>query len=536
MFDFHFLRPALLLALPILALLYWALRRRLISKANWQKTIAPHLVKALTPRQSLLDKFKPVDLVAVIAFLLVFAAAGPAWYKAVDEAEKSPPVVLVLKLGQTMLANDLQPNRLTRAKQKITDLLSFRAGAKTALIVYADSSHKVLPMTEDNRVFQPFVEALSPDIMPNNASLGADDAAAAIELAAQEVERAGEGVVILMADNLQPGEVEKLNQSETPFIWWQFATEQGGVIVSDSGAYQSDDSGQALNFALNPTIAAELDQVITQKVTLNNQDLLALDSAVRELRREALRNNPNAPYQDMAWYFIWPVLGLMALWFRKGFTSTGAQIGSRGAAPVLVALFIGFAMQPQTARADVLDWFVTPDQQGYWQFQKNHFERAAQAFADPMWKATALYEEGKYNQAANLFATIGTLEAMYNRANALLKAHQYYGAVAAYQQVLKEQPGFAKAERNLAITQAIIQELIDAGENIDAEQSISLEVDDRQAKPEEQTGKSQQYQVGDTLSEDAREKWMRSVDSDMSDFLSAKFANEANNPVGDANE
>ncbi|WP_020207727.1 vWA domain-containing protein [Gilvimarinus chinensis] len=532
MFDFHFLRPELLLSLPVLALLYWMLRRRLVSKANWQEHIPAHLVKALTPRQTLRDKFKPVDLVAVLSLLLVIAAAGPAWYKTVDDQQQSPPIVLVLKLGKTMLANDIQPNRLTRAKQKITDLLSFRAGAKTALIVYADSSHKVLPMTEDNRVFQPFVEALSPDLMPNNDSLGADDAAAAIALATQEVDRAGEGVVVLMADNLQPGEVEKLKQSQTPFIWWQFATEEGGVIVNESGAYQSDERGRSLTFGLNPTIVAELPHVITQKVTLNNQDLLALDKSVGELQRRALRENSDAPYKDMAWYFIWPVLVLMALWFRKGFTSTGAQVGSRGAAPVLVAVFIGFTVQPQTARADVLDWFVTPDQQGYWHYQQNHFERAAQVFDDPMWKATALYEEGKYSQAANLFATIGSLEAMYNRANALLKGHQYYEAVAAYQQVLKENPEFAKAERNLAITQAIIQELIDAGDNIDLEQSVSLEVDDKKAAPEKEGGKTQEYQVGDTLSEDAREQWMRSVDSDMSDFLSAQFANEVNSPGG----
>lgn len=538
MFDFHFLRPALLLALPLLALLYWALRRRLVSKAHWQETIALHLVKALTPRQTLLDKFKPVDLVAVIALLLVFAAAGPAWYKAVDEGQEQPPIVLVLKLSQTMLANDIQPNRLTRAKQKITDLLAFRAGAKTALIVYADSSHKVLPMTEDNRVFQPFVEALSPEVMPNNESLEADDVAAAIDLAAQEVERAGEGIIVLMADDMQPGEVEKLKQNDTAFIWWQFATEEGGVIVSESGAYQSDDSGQSLTFALNPTIAADLPQVMTQKVTVNNQDLLALDNKARELQRRALRDNPEAPYQDMAWYFIWPVMVLMALWFRKGFTSTGTRTASRDGVSALggvclSALWLGLALQPQTARADLLDWFVTPDQQGYWQYQKKHFDEAAQKFADPMWRATALYKEGQYNQAANVFATIGTVEAMYNRANALLKAHQYYGAEAAYLQVLKEKPGFAKAERNLAITRAIIQELIAAGDNVDLEQSVSLEVDDQKVAPEEDGGKTQAYQVSDTLSEDAREKWMRSVDSDMSDFLSAKFANEANSQGDD---
>jgi Ca-activated chloride channel family protein len=64
--------------------------------------------------------------------------------------EDKAPLVIALDLSQTMDAIDLDPTRLERAKLKIRDLLEERSGARTALSVYAGTTHMVLPFTTDD--------------------------------------------------------------------------------------------------------------------------------------------------------------------------------------------------------------------------------------------------------------------------------------------------------------------------------------------------------------------------------------------------
>ena len=61
---------------------------------------------------------------------------------------------------------DVAPTRLERAKQKISDLLAARAGARSGLIAYAGTAHLVMPLTDDRSVIVPFLAALATSLMP----------------------------------------------------------------------------------------------------------------------------------------------------------------------------------------------------------------------------------------------------------------------------------------------------------------------------------------------------------------------------------
>src|SRR5262245_18149100 len=111
------------------------------------------------------------------------ALTGPTW-----RLEPSPfasaqrPAKVLLKVTQSMLATDLAPTRLDRAREKIADLLAMRAGAPTGLIAYSGSAHLVLPPTPDGDVVLAMVKALSPDIMPRDGDRLADAVTAATKI------------------------------------------------------------------------------------------------------------------------------------------------------------------------------------------------------------------------------------------------------------------------------------------------------------------------------------------------------------------
>ncbi|CAM3752078.1 MULTISPECIES: vWA domain-containing protein [Pseudoalteromonas] len=532
MFEFHFLRPWTLLLLPVVILLCYIIRKNQQSSKHHTHAIATHLALALTPKQRLFDKLKPIDFTLACAVLLIIACAGPAWFKQTDDNSDKAPLIVLLKVTEAMQVNDVSPTRLTRAKQKVADLLSYRSGAKTALFAYASSSHNVLPFTEDSSVFQPFLVALAPDVMPGNHSVNADNAATAMQQAITLLEKQPYASIVLIADDISQAQVAALNKLQQPFIWWQIATDNGGVINSTDGQLRSDEQGQALIIKPNSNTQSSLQTVTHQALTLDMQDVIAIDNFVEQNYQRQRDNNNTSPYQDMAWYFTWPVLLLSALWFRKGWTSINIekkphqtiQTINHIAVLFLAGSLLGF---PKTSYASTADWFFTRDQQAMMAYNNLDFARAATLFSDPQWQAKALFEQGKYTQAAEVYGSLGTIDGFYNRATALLKIQEFEAAIAGFKQVLKQQPEHLNAQRNLAIAEHAYAAVIAQAGGVDAEQSITTEVDGNEVS-EKQDGNSQDYQVTDSLSPDAKEQWMRSVDSEMGDFLKNKFATEAN--------
>ncbi|MCJ2089443.1 tetratricopeptide repeat protein [Methylobacterium sp. E-005] len=87
---------------------------------------------------------------------------------------------------------------------------------------------------------------------------------------------------------------------------------------------------------------------------------------------------------------------------------------------------------------------------------------AADVFADPAWRAAALYEAGRYADAVALFRT-GGRRASYNLGNALAKAGDLTGALAAYDEALRFNPRDADAQANRSLIARMQAEVIDRG-------------------------------------------------------------------------
>jgi Ca-activated chloride channel family protein len=82
-----------------------------------------------------------------------WSLAGPTWKKIeLPGQELETPLVILLDLSQSMLSDDLQPNRLERAKFKISDLVGHHPQARAALIGFAGTAHTIVPLTRDYEI------------------------------------------------------------------------------------------------------------------------------------------------------------------------------------------------------------------------------------------------------------------------------------------------------------------------------------------------------------------------------------------------
>ena len=197
--NFHFLRPAWLLALPLLwGLALWLARRR-GRDGNWTSLIDPDLLPALRLDGGGQPGRSPWPWLALAWTLAALALAGPSWQRAPSPAYRGNAAwVLVLDLSPSMSATDLPPNRVTRARYALDDLLNAAHDARVGLVVFGDEAYTVTPLTDDVATVRVLLPTLAPDIMPT----AGDNLAPALERAGTLLQHGGSrsGQVVVLTD------------------------------------------------------------------------------------------------------------------------------------------------------------------------------------------------------------------------------------------------------------------------------------------------------------------------------------------------
>jgi len=295
--DFHFLRPFwLLAALPALAV-WWGFWRQQDSVDSWRQVVDQHLLKHLIVGESTQRGPRPIQLLLVIWIICTVALAGPAWRMEPSPfADDEAGLVVLLKVSGSMLATDVQPSRLDRAKHKLRDLLELRKGKSTGLIAYSGSAHLVMPLTRDDRIVSTMVEDLTPELMP----VDGDALEQALHLAEQVLARSGvPGSVLVIADNVSPSQELSTVELELP-VQFLSIQPQGGLV--DNGLQSAAGNLNA------PVVKLTADPADVERVARRAQSKLKVVSATSEGTR----------WQDGG-YPLLPLIALLALmWSRKG--------------------------------------------------------------------------------------------------------------------------------------------------------------------------------------------------------------------------
>jgi Ca-activated chloride channel family protein len=168
--DFHFLRPAWLLAiLPALWLWWWLLKRR-HPLGNWGQVMEERFARLFITNHQPPRRW-PIHGLLMLWILSVIALAGPSWIQQPVPAHKiRTGVVIVFDLSLSMLAQDIKPSRLKRARYKVEDLVKHHPDQRFGLVAYAGSAHVITPLAEDSATLLNLLPSLNPMIMPKLGS------------------------------------------------------------------------------------------------------------------------------------------------------------------------------------------------------------------------------------------------------------------------------------------------------------------------------------------------------------------------------
>ncbi len=424
------------------------------STANWEKIVEPHLLQFLattpaTQKTSLLPW-----IMCFTGTLLLLALAGPVREKVPQPLlQKSQARVLVLDLSFSMLATDIKPTRIDRARFKLEDLLKRFVEGDTALIAYAGEAFVISPLTHDPATIAALLPGLRPNIMPVPGSR----AEHAFSLAANLLSRSksGSGHIIWITDGIEGQDFAALENTvgRNRLSILAVGTESGSPVALSEGGFLKDKNGAIVIPKLNSQPLEKLAGIKQGSFTVLSIDdrdvegiIEAETTATDFIEDEQLRSSDK--WNEEGPWLLLLALPLAASLFRRGLLFSWS----------LLVLF-GISSLPNSAQAFGWDdlWLRT-DQQAEKLFQEGAEKEAAQLFENPEWKGTAAYRTGDYEKAIKEFSRKDGPLANFNRGNSLAFAGRLEEALAAYEKVLAENPKHEDALFNHDLVEKILQE------------------------------------------------------------------------------
>lgn len=243
----RFTDPLWLLPLPLIPLLGWAALAWLRSRAERLAKLSRH-APGIPPRARL----QTVLVLTALACTLM-ALAGPRWGRSAETAvTRGRNLMLVVDVSRSMLARDVRPDRLGRAKADLIDLIDALGGERAGVIAFRGKGVLLCPLTSDAAFLRQCIDGLSPDSAPPGETDIADALGKA--LAAFGESGVSHNAVVLVSD----GEDLAGRAAETAAVAGRrgvpvFAVgigSPGGASIPDGGALLTHD-GQTVRTALS---------------------------------------------------------------------------------------------------------------------------------------------------------------------------------------------------------------------------------------------------------------------------------------------
>lgn len=494
--NFHFLHPdwlRLLLAVPVVALLV-CFGQRTRSLAQLADTaLLPHLTSGR--RQ---HRWLPASLAGLVVALASVALAGPSWHEQPTPLmQQQPAQVLALSLSRSMYANDLPPNRMERARFKVSDLLRANAAGQNGLIGFAGAAFVVAPVTRDARSLANLLAAMRPDTMP----VDGEQASAAIRLATSLLIEAKEarGLIVLVTDNADAEAVTAAAEARAKGLRVSVL----GIGLNDRKPVTLPD-GSLLHDAAGNLVLSQRNDALLQKIasvgggtwqvmTSGNADVDALANGLRAGHEEQQRREV-AHWQDAGVWLLPPLLVLMLLLFRRGWV-------------LVLLLVLPFALPRPAVAAESGLWnnlWWRADQQAARAIAQGKPAAAEKLTDHPDWQGAGAYGAGHYDQAIAAWQRSKSSDASYNLGNALARAGRFDEAIQAYEQALKLQPDNADAKANLELLKKMAHNPQDSQDQQDQQNQQGQQ--GQQNKQGQQGQQSQQGQQGQQDQQGAQHK------------------------------
>jgi Ca-activated chloride channel family protein len=280
------------------------------------------LVKKMMPELSLKRSYMKFWITMVIIGFGIVVLARPQFGTKVEKVDKKGiELVVAIDVSNSMLAEDIKPNRLAKAKQMLTRIIDERKNDKVAIVVFADEAFIQLPLTPDNQSAKLFLETINPNLVPvQGTAIGsAIDMGMSCFSNDTDIDRA----IVLITD----GESHEGNAEEAASRAADkgvhvnvvgIGTAEGSMIPVSEGStnVKRDMQGQPVVTKLNEEMCrqiAKAGQGLYAHADNSNSALKSLQAELDKLQKKGIDGIAYSEYDEKFQIFAWVMLALLLL-------------------------------------------------------------------------------------------------------------------------------------------------------------------------------------------------------------------------------
>jgi len=313
-----------LLLIPLLIGLYGF--RYFRRRSDLKKFGNPVIITSLMPDySSFRRKVKTILLISVVA-LLVLAIAGPQFGSKLREVKREGIEIMVaLDVSNSMLAEDIKPNRLERAKQELSRLMDKLENDRVGLIVFAGDAYTQIPITNDYLSAKMFLAGINTSMVSRQGT----DIGSAIELATRSFSpktAASKAIIIISDGENHEGNVkeacEKATKSGIRIYTIGMGLPQGVRIPLNENEYnrdfRRDNKGNFVVTRLNEQMLADIAASGDGKYYRANSPNIGLNdllSHLDQLNKTEMKFRVYTEFEEQFPVLVWVAFGLLVFDF-----------------------------------------------------------------------------------------------------------------------------------------------------------------------------------------------------------------------------
>jgi len=473
----------LLLLIPVLAAIRFITYRN--QKKRLRKFGDPRLLKELMPDVS---HWRPGIkfwlLQAALALLVLMLARPQMGTKISHEKRTGIETIICVDISNSMLAEDVSPSRLDRAKMMVENLVDHFTDDKIGLIVFAGDAFIQLPITSDYVSAKMFLSNIDPSMMATQGT----DVARAVDMATHSfTQEKGIGkaiIVITDGEDHEGGAVEAAeaakNAGMSVYMLGIGSTQGAPIPIPGTGDYMTDNTGQTVMTALNEDMCKQIAAAgggayIHVENNSNAQDLL--DQELDKLSKKETQTTIYSDYDEQ--FQAFGILALLLLVIEVCLLESKNPLmrrvslfkkseGSPQSRLILLAVVaLASSLAPLTATAQNDRQYV---RQGNKQFRSGDFPNAEVSYRKALEandrNAQALYNLGnalmaqgkdsaavvEYEKAAKVESNEFRKSKAYHNMGVICQRHRMFGeAIEAYKQSLRLNPHDDETRYNLEL-------------------------------------------------------------------------------------
>ncbi|HUZ61040.1 MAG TPA: VWA domain-containing protein [Hanamia sp.] len=453
-----------LVAVPLMIFFYFLIIKW--KKKTERKIGDPRLVKELTSQYSS-KKFSAKFILFIAAFVLcAFAVAGlvkPDGTQKINR--KDTDLMIALDVSNSMLANDIQPSRLVRAKQLISKIIDNLPDDRIGLVIFAGRAYLQMPLTIDHEAAKMYLSIATPADVPTQGTVFSD-ALQMCEASFNPNDKTFKSV-LLISDGGDHGDdaikvTKQLAKEGIMVNTVGIGSPEGAPILNPStGQYLKDDKGQTVIAKLNQkelSDIAEAGHGIYQLYSNTDAVAAKIKKQLSGIATEA--NSSDSSYTAFKQYFQFFLGAAFILLLIEFFLSEKKKVRLRGGVAMMFFMALSLSSFSQSANSSIL--------KGNKAYQKNNYNEAADEYRDALKNSennvtadynlgNALYRKNNTDEAVESYdnAIAHTSDsalkqkAFYNKGVALQKAKKLPECINAYENALILNPNDEDARQNL---------------------------------------------------------------------------------------